>query len=69
MITTLPHEIARLAKGLDFLNDYKYKLFCIKEMFHKLRKEDKTIEQCELEVGEHYNLEPTTIHAIIYRKK
>jgi hypothetical protein len=69
MINTLPHEIAHLAKLLDFLDDQKYKIYCIREMFHNMRKEGKTVEKCELEVGEHYNLEPTTIHAIIYRKK
>ena len=69
MIEVLAHEIARLAKGLDFLDDDKYKAFCIREMFNKKRIEGKTIEQSEIEVGEQFNIEPCTVHGIIYRKK
>jgi hypothetical protein len=69
MIEVLAHEIARLARELEILDDQKYKVFCIKEMFQKKRKEGKTIEQCELEVGAHFKIEPCTVHGVIYRKK
>ena len=39
------------------------------KMFEKLRKEGKTVEQCEVEVGEQFNLNATLVHSIIYRKK
>jgi hypothetical protein len=69
MINTLPHEIARLAKELELLDENKYKIYCIREDFNKLRISGKTIEQCEVEVGKQYSIDPSTVHGIIYRKK
>jgi hypothetical protein len=66
---TFVHDLARIIKNLGFLSEKKYRTFCIKDSFTKKRKSGLTIEKAELELAEEYELEPTTIHSIIYRKK
>jgi hypothetical protein len=62
------HDIAKMASKVGLLDDKKYQVFKIKELFKKKRKEGLTIEKAEVEIGKEYGLEPGTIHDYIYKK-
>ena len=69
----IPHYIAKFAQMFDFLDERKYRDFCIKEDFEKLRTSGMKVEEIELELSqrfssEKYPLQPETIHKIIYTK-
>lgn len=70
----LPHYIARLAQDLGFLDERKYRDFCICEQFEQLRQDGLTVEKIELKLSLMFTtkkdkLSPESIHQIIYRKK
>jgi len=63
-----PHIIAALAEQYGFLDQRKYRDYCIREEFYKLREsEDKqTIEDVEQILGEKFSLGVDSIHKIVY---
>ena len=69
----LPHHIAACAKIYGFLSERRYRNYCIKQEFYRLKNAGKKIEKIELELSEKfssekYPLTPESIHDIIYRK-
>lgn len=65
----IPHYIARFAQMFGFLDEKKYRDFCIREEFDQLRTLEKlTMEKSEIQLAKKYGLEPETIHLIIYKK-
>ena len=65
----IPHKIASICKELGFLNEIRYRNYCIREKFYYMRLEGKKIEQIELELSEVYFISPEAIHQIIYSKR
>ena len=69
----IPHYIAKFAQELGFLDERKYRDFCIKEDFEKMKSEGIKVERIELELSSRYSssqypLTPESIHRIIYYK-
>lgn len=63
------HYIAKFAQMYGFLDEKKYRDFCIREEFDQLRTLEKlTMEKSEIHLAKKYGLEPETIHLIIYKK-
>lgn len=70
----IPHYIARFAQDLGFLDERKYRDYCIKEDFDKMKAEGIKVETIELLLSERYSsaqypLTPESIHDIYYRKR
>lgn len=69
----IPHYIAKFAQLFGFLDERRYRDYCIKEEFAKMKNNGMKIEQIELELSQRfstkkYPLQPETIHKIIYTK-
>ncbi len=68
----IPHYIAKFAQAFGFLNERKYRNFCIKEEFEKMKNAGTKIEDIELILSERFSTEkypisPERIHDIVYR--
>ena len=64
---------AKIVEFYGFLDDRKYRDYCIKEDFAEMRKAGMKVEKIELELSERYSTEknpltPESINGIIYRK-
>lgn len=69
----IPHYIAKFAQLFGFLDERKYRDFCIKEDFEKMKSGGMKVEQIELDLSQKYSTEiyplsPESIHRIIYFK-
>ena len=70
----IPHYIAKFAQLFGFLDERKYRDFCIKEDFEKLKLQGMKVEEIEIKLSktyssELYSITPETIHFIVYRSK
>ena len=70
----IPHYIAKFAQAFGFLDERKYRDFCIKEDFIKMKSEGMKVEEIEIKLSEKFSSEnhpltPETIHFIVYRVK
>lgn len=72
-LKAIPHYIAKLSQDLGFLHERKYRDYCIREEFTRLKDEGMKIEEIEQVLSqqfssEQYPLTPESIHDIVYRK-
>jgi hypothetical protein len=64
------HQIAAMALYLGFLDEVKYRNYCIKEEFEdNIMEAGKSTDELENELGVKYSLSPEYIHQIVYKKK
>lgn len=69
------HQIAAMALHLGFLDEVKYRDYCIREEFRDMKNRSNDSNDCllstdeiEIELGDKYNITPESIHRIIYKK-
>ncbi len=69
----IPHYIAKFAQVCGFLDERKYRNFCIKEEYEKMRAAGMKVEEIYIELSQRYStekypLQPESIRTIMFRK-
>ena len=67
------HYIASFAQMFGFLDERKYRNFCIKEEYEKMRTAGMKVEEIYIELSQRYStekypLQPESIRTIMFRK-